>query len=305
MKKPSGKDARKPMHEVPRLAYRPAQPYPWDLEIFSASGLRRRLGTTALHSTYRYELHMLLFTTRGRCIHVVDFEPVRCAPGSLLVLKPGQVHRIEDGQDWEGWMVLFRPEALQASQVDQLALHLEDLPIHLRLGNGERQAVVQAIARMRDDARRYAALANTSFLLRHQLHALLWRLAAIADRQGLQAGPGNRSSRRFRDFKRLLERRHAGWHKVAQYADALGCSEKSLTRAAMEACGISAKALIASRVNLEAKRLLTHTALSVTSIGERLGFDEATNFAKFFKRETGCTPAEFRRSQREHASAPG
>jgi AraC-like DNA-binding protein len=29
-----------------------------------------------------------------------------------------------------------------------------------------------------------------------------------------------------------------------------------------------------------------------------LGFGEATNFSKFFKREAGCTPAEFRQRQR-------
>ena len=60
---------------------------------------------------------------------------------------------------------------------------------------------------------------------------------------------------------------------------------------------MNAKAFIASRISLEAKRLLVHTDLSVTLIAESLGFEEATNFIKFFKREAGCTPAEFRREQ--------
>jgi AraC-like DNA-binding protein len=38
--------------------------------------------------------------------------------------------------------------------------------------------------------------------------------------------------------------------------------------------------------------------MPVSSIAEKLGFDEATNFSKFFRREVGCTPAEFRRLQR-------
>jgi AraC-like DNA-binding protein len=65
----------------------------------------------------------------------------------------------------------------------------------------------------------------------------------------------------------------------------------------MEAAGTNAKAFIASRISLEAKRLLVHTDVSVTLIAESLGFSEATNFIKFFKRETGCTPAEFRQQQ--------
>jgi TctA family transporter len=34
------------------------------------------------------------------------------------------------------------------------------------------------------------------------------------------------------------------------------------------------------------------------AIGDRLGFDEPTNFSKFFRRVEECTPAEFRRRQR-------
>jgi AraC-like DNA-binding protein len=62
---------------------------------------------------------------------------------------------------------------------------------------------------------------------------------------------------------------------------------------------MSAKAFISARINLEAKRLLAHTVLPVSVIAERLGFEEATHFSKFFKRNTGCTPTEFRLRARQ------
>jgi len=34
-------------------------------------------------------------------------------------------------------------------------------------------------------------------------------------------------------------------------------------------------------------------------VADELGFDEATNFVKFFKREVGCTPTAFRQLQRQ------
>jgi AraC-like DNA-binding protein len=46
---------------------------------------------------------------------------------------------------------------------------------------------------------------------------------------------------------------------------------------------------------VEAKRLLAHTALPTAVIADRIGFDEATNFIKFFRREVGCSPGEVRR----------
>ncbi|MDQ1923375.1 helix-turn-helix domain-containing protein [Massilia pseudoviolaceinigra] len=95
----------------------------------------------------------------------------------------------------------------------------------------------------------------------------------------------------------LVEERFAQWHPVADYAGELGYTEKTLARAVMASMGMSAKVFIATRIALEAKRPLVHTDWSVLNIAEQLGFDEPTNFSKFFKREAGCTPMQFRRRQ--------
>ena len=102
---------------------------------------------------------------------------------------------------------------------------------------------------------------------------------------------------RFTRLQKLVEERFAQWHQVADYASQLGYTEKSLGRAVTASTGMTAKAFIAARIVLEAKRLLVHTDLPVTTIAEKLGFDEPTNFSKFFRREVDCTPAEFRRRQ--------
>jgi AraC-like DNA-binding protein len=70
---------------------------------------------------------------------------------------------------------------------------------------------------------------------------------------------------------------------------------KSLSRATLTAAGLGAKDYLAARINLEAKRLLTHTQAPISAISEQLGFDETTNFIKFFKRGSGLTPNEFRK----------
>jgi AraC-like DNA-binding protein len=102
---------------------------------------------------------------------------------------------------------------------------------------------------------------------------------------------------RFRRFRVAVEREYPRWHSVAQYARHLGCSEKSLSRATLEAADVNAKAFLVNRIVLEAKRLLAHTTLPVAAIGDRLGFAEATNFVKFFRRETGAPPGAFRARQ--------
>jgi AraC-like DNA-binding protein len=71
-------------------------------------------------------------------------------------------------------------------------------------------------------------------------------------------------------------------------------TQKSLNRATRDAVGLSAKDYIARRIVLEAKRFLAHTDRPIYLIAEDLGFDEATNFSKFCRKNVGQAPAEFR-----------
>ncbi|MGH8672978.1 MAG: helix-turn-helix domain-containing protein, partial [Burkholderiales bacterium] len=105
----------------------------------------------------------------------------------------------------------------------------------------------------------------------------------------------SRNLQRFRRFRDAVENGFRTTHQVGAYAGRLGCSQRSLARAARESAGTSAKAFLAQRIALEAKRLLAHTIHPIKAIADELGFDEPTNFVKFFRREAGCSPGDFRR----------
>jgi AraC-like DNA-binding protein len=76
----------------------------------------------------------------------------------------------------------------------------------------------------------------------------------------------------------------------------MSVSEKKLNKATNQVLGKSPKEIIDERVVLEAKRLLVHTSKSIKEVGFELGFDEPTNFIKYFKKHVGRTPIEFKGS---------
>ncbi|GAA3572971.1 hypothetical protein GCM10022222_66530 [Amycolatopsis ultiminotia] len=57
---------------------------------------------------------------------------------------------------------------------------------------------------------------------------------------------------------------------------------------------MSAKRFLDERIALEARRRLVTTDSSVATIARELGFTEATNFVKFYRRLTGTTPTATR-----------
>lgn len=287
--------------EIHRLGYQPQSLYRLDLEVFSVADLRLR-AKEELRRTHRYEFHTVVCVTQGACTQMVDFQSITCAPGSLVVVRAGQAHNYGPDEGWDGWNLLFRPEfVLPVSTTAhdlKLALDLERLPEHMALSDSDLRKATDLLHQMRDDTLLDVPQEDLHSLLRHQLHTLLMRLSILQGKRQTQATLVSPALLRFQRFQQLVDKRFAIWHQVADYANQLGYSEKSLARAVAAAAGTTAKAFIAARINLEAKRLLVHLDMPVATIAEKLGFDEPTNFSKFFKREVGCTPAEFRKRQR-------
>ena len=287
--------------DIQHLGYRPRAPYRLDLEIFTMADLRRRGSQEKVRTTHRYEFHTLIFVTQGECTQVVDFRSIACVPGSLLVLRPGQAHNYGRDEDWDGWNVLFRPEFVLPSSTMprdlKPAVDLDRLPERIVLSGDEQRTVMESIQQMREDTLINAPIDEVHALVRHQLYALLARLSILQGQRQPREPVIPPALQRFKRFQELVEERFAQWHQVADYASQLGYTEKSLARAVTTSMGMTAKAFIAARIVLEAKRLLVHTDLPVTTIAEKLGFGEPTNFSKFFRREVDCTPAEFRRRQ--------
>jgi len=56
------------------------------------------------------------------------------------------------------------------------------------------------------------------------------------------------------------------------------------------------KQLIDAYVILEAKRKLSIENIRVQQLADELGFDEVTNFVKYFKKNTLLTPSQFKKS---------
>ena len=301
--------------DIEPLPYRPANPYPYDLEIFRVSELKQRTREEAMHWTYSYEFYMLICVTEGQCVQLLDFEPVSCRAGTLLTLRPGQAHNFGMDSDWDGWIILFRPEFLLPATVTASDLHpafdLENVPDCLNLDQAQLGRAADAISQMHEDAlidpssKLSVSPARTApqpreltgeiqVLLRYQFYAFAAWLAVVHGQRRLHEPQHFGALQRFNRFQKLVDQHFADWRHLSDYANHLGCTEKSLTRATALAVGMSAKAFISKRVSLEAKRLLAQTNLPIGVIAEKLGFQEATHFSKFFKRETRCTPNEFR-----------
>lgn len=94
--------------------------------------------------------------------------------------------------------------------------------------------------------------------------------------------------------------KHFREHRDVGYYAALAClSTKHFSAVVKQETGHTAAYWIHRQVVVEAKMLLhMRRDLSVQAIADMLGFDEQATFSRYFRRETGMSPTEFRNSEK-------
>ena len=106
------------------------------------------------------------------------------------------------------------------------------------------------------------------------------------------------SYKTFLEFRDKIEHNCHKLHLVKDYVKMLNVSLPSLAASTQKYAGTTPLKMINMRITLEAKRLLYYTPLRVKEISALLGFDDPSYFVKFFKRNVGMTPAEFKEIKR-------
>jgi len=273
------------------------------VEAMSITELRQRAPPKHFEKLQRADFYRLIGVLDGQTNLMVDFSSYSTQAGDWLLVRPGQVFRYDFSHPWSGWLLVFRADSLSATGHSRsgddfdLLRRVEDLACHRSLDSERHNWMHHSLQQLQHDGTLIADVASRNELLRLQLAGTLLRLSiwqSPDDGSGANNGAGHASFRRFRN---LLDADFSRQHQVRHYARTLGMSEKTLSRVCVAHTGLPAKAAINQRLNLEAKRLLAHTSLAVHAIGRELGFDDATNFVKFFRKEVGITPLAFRLAQ--------
>ena len=280
-----------PINTVTPILFDPPESYSLDIEVLPLSEFKSRLKDT-VHETQRPFFYMLFVVERGELIHFVDFMERRCVAHDYLLIKPNQIHRFSNQFDWDGWVLIFSAELLLNNSKEEEILY--QLPTTFSMSRSLFDACVTHLKSMSKDTELNAPKNELNALLRHQLSSLILRLRLAEGLFDFNLEADSIRNARFNRFRLLLESHFSRAHQVGFYAAELGLSLKTLNRLCLQIANASAKSLISERVILEAKRLLVHTTEPIQLIGERLGFDEPSNFIKVFKKSTQLTPRQFR-----------
>lgn len=103
-----------------------------------------------------------------------------------------------------------------------------------------------------------------------------------------------RSGELYNQFLDAVERFYYRYADVAFYAEQLNVSSPYLGQVTRRIAGRSPKAIIDERITAEIVSLLTTTTYPLKEIAHRLGFSSQAHLSRFFKKQKGISPLQYR-----------
>lgn len=254
-----------------------------------------------LTSAHRTNFYQIIWFQQGKGVHNIDFQAVEAEAGSMVFLNLGMVQKFEETQQLEGITILFTPEFYCRATADVQYLNsnilFNDLLGDFHVSVGDAKATFEAIVNLMHTELAISKDEYQEAYLQNLLHNFL----LLAERQ--------KKTQDFVELKKDANLDYVMWFKdaldggfkehktVSYYAHELNITEKRLNQATSTVLGQSPKQIINHRVMLEAKRLIGHTSNNIKEVAYFLGFNEPTNFIKYFRQHAGITPVEFREQQ--------
>lgn len=255
------------------------------------------------YQPHKIDFFAILVITEGTAKHTVDFKQYTLKRNECLIISQSQVNYFDSKSKYKGHLLLFTADFLIAHLPHPVYFKIVNL-FNYHISNPQYKLDKTIIKDINNLVNEFFQQSNyfKINIVAALLSIALLKLTAL---NLTMSGFNNHSSLSvFEKFKDLVEQEYAISRNATYFAQKLHISYKHLNEICKAICNKSAKEFIDNFVILEIKRMLSATTISVKEIGFEAGFNEPTNFLKYFKNITGQTPLEFKQNLEEVRHLP-
>ena len=247
---------------------------------------------------HQLKFYNLIFFTHGTGRHFIDFNWLPVKENSLVYLTKEQVNAFDFSNNLKGFCIIFT-EQYFVSCFSKLSKDFV-----FRLFNPQLFSPILQIPKQSDFVSYFNLLQkefnNTaSFNYKTIIDSLFVVLVCKAEdlkKSETLHIKDNLKIKVFQKFISLIETHLPKSRSAVFYARELTITYKHLNEICKVLVHKTAKNVIDDFVVLQAKRNLINSDLKIVEIAYKLGFEDPTNFSKYFKKNTGLTPNLFIKS---------
>ena len=247
---------------------------------------------------HKINFYLMIVITKGNGLHEIDFKKYNYSKGDIIFISKGQVHQWDATQTSEGYMLIFNDNYL----TKYFTLFHDssfEIPFNQSLNSPllslSQEINSKTFKTIFEDIYDEFKISNSAFkteIINSQLRIVFLKLQSL-----LKFKRNNKKDAQLDLFLRFQESVELYLRKsrnATDYLKWLSVSYIELNNACKCFSNKTIKEYIDTIIIVNAKRSLTNKSIPINKIAFDLGFDEATNFTKFFKKRTQFTPRKFR-----------
>ena len=268
------------------------------IDVVDLKYIKKYLPDDPLHTLTYYDITLI---TEGEGFFRIDDANHQVKAGDVLFSLPHRLRAWDTGRIANGYALIFEEEFLLSFFNDPYFIgnisyfRRNNRNIKLSLSATESESVRVLIQQIKQEIDGYTVKNK------HILRALLYQALMYLDRIFTEQNPALQNTGHPACADRFLKMVDAGFHKnhtVRYYAEKLHLTPGYLNELVKKETGVSAKQSIQNKLLAESKKLLLYSDLTVLEISERLAFESPSYFIRFFRKQAGCTPMQFRKTEK-------
>ena len=284
---------------IPEISFTPVNGKK-SIEVIDLSSIQARQSTLDHNPEYphRVKFHLLLFIEQGRGKHFIDFHHYSFAPNSLIFISKQQVHAFDFSQNPKGKVILFTDEFITQAQtnINIPLFNTFHMTSQWKPVFKPKPDLLERCKTLLCEAEHELQDPHCQEIIVMMLFSALLMMIA-RERTDIPDSLNKRQLKTFQRFTELVEQHFCKTRDARNYSDLLHITYKTLNKACKEVRQQTPKQIIDQYTVMEAKRRLVIDNIPVQQLAYELGFDDPTNFVKYFRKHTARTPLEFRKEK--------
>lgn len=246
---------------------------------------------------HKISFYAIVFITHNKGKHSINYKDYPYKKGTVFTLRKNSIHKFYKSNA-KGRFLIFTEDFVirfagktEALNLFQLFNEMLSSP-KLQLKNSDFIEIESLIHQIEKE---YLNVKDNHSIeiIRSLIQILIHKLFRIK-LKGYDNSRDNKYQLQFITLQELIERDCFENKKVSYYANKMGVTTRTLNNITQSIISKHAKALIDEIMILQIKRLLINSQLTFTEIAYQAGFDDPTNFFKYFRKKTGYSPKQFK-----------
>lgn len=239
----------------------------------------------------RYDFYQVLWFTHveGNNSYFIDFVDYSYQKNQAVIIYPGQIDRIHIEQKRGYLFAIDKETYLDINErINSKYLSGYFSNVFVSLNVNTTQTFEQLVPLMLSEYKSE----NRLFLMETYISAFLFEIATSFDQS---IDPSQRVvNNTAAELRALIEKYYTVEQNTTFYAEKLGLTNKKLNEITLQSFGCTVKQLLQETLLLAVKREIRLGEKNLKEIAFDLGFTEPAYLTRFFKKQTGITPSQFR-----------